>query len=144
VIEGDISKCFDSIDHNKLISILEERIKDYRFIDLIRKALKAGYMESTTYHHSLIGTPQGSIISPILCNIFMDKFDKFVEELMNTFKRGNTPRWNPEYVKLQTLKRNAQTVSEKVEIHKEMILLPSRLIADTNYRRLSFIRYADD
>lgn len=101
-------------------------------------------MESTTYRHSLIGTPQGSIISPILCNIFMDKFDKFVENLVDTFKKGNNPKWNPEYVKLQTLKRKAQTVSEKVDIHKKMILLPSRLIADTSYRRMAFIRYADD
>ncbi|KAG6001724.1 hypothetical protein E4U21_003885 [Claviceps maximensis] len=61
LIEGDISKCFDAIDHNKLMNILSERIKDQRFLDLIRKALKAGYMEFRTYSHSIAGTPQGSI-----------------------------------------------------------------------------------
>lgn len=124
--------------------ILEERIKDQRFLDLIRKALKAGYMEATTYYHSLIGSPQGSIISPILCNIYMDKFDKFLEEYTETFQKGKNPRWNPEYVKLQTQKRLAKTTFEKRKIHKKMICLPSRLFADSNYRRMTFVRYADD
>lgn len=87
------------------MDILEERIKDRRFLDLIQKALNAGYVESGTMKASLIGTPQGSIISPILSNIYMDKFDKFVEELSVKFDRGNKRRLNPAYVTLQNKKR---------------------------------------
>ena len=85
--EGDISKCFDSFDHNLLIKFLRYKIKDERFIRLIIKAIKAGYFEFNIYNHSIIGTPQGSIISPILCNIYLDYFDKFVEGIMYNFNK---------------------------------------------------------
>lgn len=94
-IEGDISQCFPSIDHEILIKILLRRIKDERFINLIRKSLKAGYFEFGEYKHSLIGTPQGSIISPILSNIYLNEFDKFIKELILSFSKGDKPRGNP-------------------------------------------------
>jgi retron-type reverse transcriptase len=94
-IEGDIAKCFDSINHNKLMEIVEHKIKDRRFTRLIRKALNAGYFEFKQYKHSIVGTPQGSIISPILCNIFMDKLDKFIENLKKEFDRGEKAKINP-------------------------------------------------
>ena len=74
------------------MSVLSERIKDTRFLDLIRKALNAGYMEFRTYSHSVAGTPQGSIISPILANIFLDKLDKFILELKEEFDVGSKER----------------------------------------------------
>lgn len=126
------------------MNIIEERIKDTRFLDLIRKALNAGYMEATTYFHSLIGTPQGSIVSPVLCNIYMDKLDKFMEGLAKEFDRGKAPRHNPVYVNLQYKKRKAKTTSEKRDLHRLMLSTPSQLVADPNYRRLTYIRYADD
>lgn len=94
-IEGDITKCFDEIDHKLLISILEERIKDKKFINLIRKALKAGYFEFNKLEISVAGTPQGSIISPILANIFLDKLDQFVEQLKSKFDIGKHASINP-------------------------------------------------
>jgi retron-type reverse transcriptase len=78
------------------MAILEEKIKDGRFLDIIRKALKAGYMEGRTYNHSLVGTPQGSIISPILCNIFMNRLDRYVAELKEKFDTGSKASRNPE------------------------------------------------
>lgn len=78
-----------------MIEILEERIKDRRFINLIRKALKAGYFEFRQISISVAGTPQGSIISPILANIFLDKFDKFIEELKANFDIGSKASINP-------------------------------------------------
>lgn len=64
IIEGDIKGCFDNIVHEKLIEQLISRIKDERFINLVRKALKAGYFEKGVFFSGSIGTPQGSIISP--------------------------------------------------------------------------------
>ena len=97
VIEGDISKCFDSIDHHKLMNIIENKITDRRFRKLIWKSLRAGYFEFNVYQHSITGTPQGSIISPILCNIFMNQLDQFVDNLSSKFNKGDKPRLNNEY-----------------------------------------------
>jgi len=71
-IEGDISKCFDSFDHDMLLSILRRNIKDERLIRLIGHLLKAGYMEDWRYNDTLSGTPQGGIISPLLSNIYLN------------------------------------------------------------------------
>lgn len=87
-VEGDIKGFFDNIDHDILIRILEERISDNRFIRLIRKFLNAGYMEEWTFHRTYSGTPQGGIISPILANIYLDKFDKYMNEYIHNFNEG--------------------------------------------------------
>ena len=87
-IEGDIKGFFDNIDHEVLIAILSERISDNRFIRLIRKFLNAGYVEDWVFHKSYSGTPQGGIISPILANIYLDKFDKYIKEYTQKFNKG--------------------------------------------------------
>lgn len=69
-VEGDIKGCFDNIDHHVLVDILRRRIKDEHFLGLIWKFLKAGYVEDWKYHNTYSGTPQGSIISPILANVY--------------------------------------------------------------------------
>lgn len=81
-IEGDIKGCFDNINHEKLIEILERKIEDSKFINLIRKFLKAGYMENWKYHQTYSGTPQGGILSPILANIYLNELDKGVEKIL--------------------------------------------------------------
>ena len=143
-IEGDISNCFPSIDHNILIGTLEERIKDRRFINLIRKSLKAGYFEFKQLSISVAGTPQGSIISPILSNIFLDKFDKFIEELKSNFDVGSKASINPAWKRLENANWRAKTIEEKIEIRKDMLQVKSKLAIDPNFKRLSYIRYADD
>ena len=79
-IEGDIKGCFDNIDHAILMNILRENIQDNRFLRLIEGALKAGYCEEWTFHPSLSGSPQGGIVSPILSNISMNRFDRCVHD----------------------------------------------------------------
>lgn len=143
-IEGDISKCFDTINHKKLMTILSERIKDQRFLDLIKKALKAGYMEFSHYSHSIAGTPQGSIISPILANIYLDKLDKFTAELKRDFDVGLKATINPLYKRLASRKEKAKTIEEKISIQKILTLIPSKLDIDPKFEKLEYVRYADD
>src|SRR5205823_176992 len=81
-IEGDISQCFDKLNHEMLLHSLSEHIHDGRFINLIRELLDAGYMEDWTFHQTLSGVPQGGIVSPILSNILLDKLDKYVETVL--------------------------------------------------------------
>lgn len=145
-IEGDISKCFDSINHDKLMTIIEKKITDRRFTNLIRKSLKAGYFEFKVFSHSISGTPQGTIISPLLCNIFMKKLDQFVESLKNDFDIGLRAKPNPKWANLQYRKRVAISVKEKLTLQKgvEMMRLPSKDLFDDNFKRLLYVRYADD
>lgn len=130
------------------MEIIGTKIKDQRFLELIRKALNAGYMEFTKYNHSVVGTPRagggGSIISPILSNIYLDKLDKYMEELMGDFNIGNAPTRNPVYQSLQYRKRIATTTEEKRRIHKLLLQTPSKLNIDPNFKRLIYVRYADD
>lgn len=143
-IEGDISKCFDSIDHNKLMSILGKRIKDQRFLDLIRKALKAGYMEFSRYSSSIAVTPQGSIISPILANIYLDKLDAFVSKLKDEFDIGTKATIDPLYKKLARRKERAKTIEDKLIIHKMLIRTSSKMQIEPKFNKLEYVRYADD
>lgn len=143
-IEGDISKCFDSFDHEILLRILRKRIKDERFIRLITKALKAGYFEFKVFKHSIIGTPQGSIISPILCNIYMDGLDKFIENLITSFSKGTKPRGNPIWISYINKKARAKSLVEKVKWHKLLLTVPSKDPLDPNFKKLTYVRYADD
>jgi group II intron reverse transcriptase/maturase len=134
-IEGDISKCFDSFDHNILIEALQERITDQVFMDLIRKALKAGYVFQGNLFQPELGTPQGSIISPILCNVLMHKFDEWVMNKREEFDKGTRRRTNPEWKRL-TRSGDIKTA------HK--LHIPSGMANDPDYKRLKYVRYADD
>lgn len=145
-IEGDITLMLPSIDHEILINILCERIKDKRFIGLIRKAINAGYWEfPELITPSLIPvTPQGSIISPILANIFLDKLDNFVANLKSEFDVGTKASVNPEWKKLENAISWTSSQEEKRRIHKIMITNKSKRPVDQPFKKLIYIRYADD
>jgi retron-type reverse transcriptase len=80
VIEGDVESAYNNVDHDILINILKERIKDKKFLSLIKDMLKSGIMNDQKFEHSLNGTPQGGIVSPLLFNIYMLKFDEYIYE----------------------------------------------------------------
>lgn len=101
-------------------------------------------MEKAVYSASLIGTSRGSIISPILSNVYMDKFDKFVDNLMGQFNKGKSRKKNPAYTTLQRAKINSASTLEKRKLRRKMQALPSIMLADPNFRRLFFVRYADN
>jgi len=147
-IEGDISQCFDSLDHQVLLSILGERIHDGRFLRLIAGMLKAGHLEEWKFGATLSGTPQGGVVSPILSNIYLDRLDKFVEQtLLPAFNRGARRKPNPEY---HTLTHRAQYFRRKgrhqmaAELMKQAQRLPSVDTNNPGHRRLRYVRYADD
>ena len=97
-IEGDIKGFFDNIDHKILLSLLNKKIKDPRFISLINKMLKTKVKEEgskTTI--SQIGSPQGSILSPLLSNIMLHEFDLFMENYISKYNRGKDRKINPDY-----------------------------------------------
>jgi group II intron reverse transcriptase/maturase len=149
LIEGDIKGCFDNIDHTVLLSILREKIHDNRFLILVSNLLKAGYLEQWDQRPTYSGTPQGGIVSPLLANIYLDRLDKYVETtLIPEFNRGKVKQANPEYRKLarkiQTLTEKGATATAIASLRKEIRDHPSKDQFDPNYRRLRYIRYADD
>ncbi|MCL6384596.1 reverse transcriptase domain-containing protein, partial [Pectobacterium parmentieri] len=74
--EVDLKKCFDTIPHKLIIQELIKYIQDKAFLDLVYKLLRAGYIDSKgIYHKTMVGVPQGSIVSPILCNIVLTLVD---------------------------------------------------------------------
>src|SRR6266550_6645655 len=147
-IEGDISKCFDALSHELLLSILGETIKDERFLRLISGLLKAGYLEEWRWKQTYSGSPQGSIVSPILANLYLDKLDKFVETvLIPEYTQGTKREANKEYHKLMRRAYYLSSTGRQEEAHlvrKEGQKLPSQVSDDPNYRRLRYCRYADD
>lgn len=157
-IEGDIKGFFDNIDHDVLVGILRERISDDRFIRLIRKFLKAGYVEDWTFHNTYSGMPQGGIVSPILANIYLDKLDKYVKEYIRHFDMGTKRRPGKESNDLANERKRTVRKLKKVKdgtekaalvarlkaIEQERAAFPSEDEMDGSYRRLKYIRYADD
>ena len=160
-VEGDIKGCFDNIDHTVLLEIIGRKIKDVRFLNLIRVFLKAGYMEDWNYHNTYSGTPQGSIISPILANIYMNELDSYMAEYAEKFNCGNRRKINPAFKKKldvcrgkeQRLKRNISKMSveekegliaEIRELRRSLKSIPYSDQMDDSYKRLCYIRYADD
>lgn len=146
-IEGDISKCFDSFDHLHLIQLIKGRINDERFIRLIWKTLKAGYMEFNRTKLSIIGTPQGSIISPLLSNIYLNELDNFIGELKVKFDKGVRAKVSSEYKHLDYLRQRAlknMDHPEALKFLKAMQKVKARLPNDPDFRRLYYVRYADD
>ena len=154
-VEGDIKGCFDNIDHSMLITIISRKIKDVRFINLIRLFLKAGYMENWKYHGTYSGCPQGGILSPILANIYLNELDKFVDNLKKSFDSNTPYTLTPEYKALQQKRANTRKKIERrndgeernrliayyIEIGKELRKTPAKLCND---KKLKYVRYADD
>jgi group II intron reverse transcriptase/maturase len=147
-IEGDIARYFDTINHELLMKILGEHIHDNRFLQLICNLLQAGYMEEWAYHTTLSGTPQGGVISPLLSNIYLNKFDQYVEKvLVPEYTQGDRRRENPAYARVSgTLKRMKQKGKKEgvQSLLQQRRQLPSSDPDDPGYRRLRYIRYADD
>lgn len=147
-IEGDIRGCFDNIDHDVLMAILARDIQDGRLLNLLRMGLKAGYLENWQYNRTYSGTPQGGILSPLLANIYLHELDAYIEDmLIPQYTRGKKRAYNPEYGKVGNDIKVARKTGNEERVKQLMTQyrkLPSQNVNDPNFRRLQYIRYADD
>ncbi|MER6174425.1 reverse transcriptase domain-containing protein [Streptosporangium sp. NPDC001681] len=147
-VEGDISDCFGSLDHQVMVGILAEKIHDNRFLRLLRNMLTAGYLEDWTWNATLSGVPQGGIASPILSNIYLHKLDVFIEKtLIPEFTRGKLRARNPEYRAVEGAIVRARRKGDRTQVrdlYRRLHGLPSQDPRDPGYRRLRYCRYADD
>jgi group II intron reverse transcriptase/maturase len=147
-IEGDISRCFDELNHQVMLETLGEKIDDNRLLRLVGQMLRAGYLEDWVWNATFSGAPQGGVVSPILSNIYLDRLDKFVETtLMPEYTRGVRRRGNPEYKRVQNALARARNRGDHAAaraLQKQQRRLPTQDPSDPGYRRLRYVRYADD
>ncbi|WP_251137002.1 reverse transcriptase/maturase family protein [Exiguobacterium sp. s193] len=160
-IEGDIKGFFDSIEHHTLINLLRKSIKDEKFINLIWKFLRAGYVEKWEFHKTYSGTPQGGIISPILSNIYLNELDRYIEKYSLQYNKGKKRTHNLEYHNLASKigyrkrknkseweelndEEKAIRLNEIKSLYEQLQTLDSKNLFDPEYRRMKYVRYADD
>ena len=124
VIEGDLSSYFDTVHHKRLVRCVKRRVRDKRFIDLLWRLLKAGHVDKGVFQTSTEGVPQGGVISPLLSNIMLHEFDRFIEAQYTGAKARNHRRgWNVSVRQGTPIARREQRQ-----------LLPA----------VTYVRYADD
>jgi group II intron reverse transcriptase/maturase len=147
-VEGDLSDFFGSLDHQVMLATLGEKIRDNRFLRLMRNMLEAGYLDDWEWHATLSGVPQGGVVSPVMSNIYLHKLDSYIETvLIPKWTRGTEKAPNPEYQRLRHAVRRARLRGDHAtarELRKQARRLPSKNPHDPGYRRLRYCRYADD
>jgi group II intron reverse transcriptase/maturase len=163
LVEVDVVGYFDNIDHDILMTLLQKRIVDKRFLALIRGMLKAGYIEDWAYHKTHSGTPQGGVISPILANIYLHELDMFMQEKMKGFDKGKhrSPSVEGRRIMNRLVRLRKRVDQLRAEGHgdtpeitsmldeigrlkAERTTVPASNAFDPNYKRLRYCRYADD
>ena len=147
-IEGDVADCFGSLDHEIMIKTLAEKIRDNRFLRLMRNMLRAGYLEDWRWNATLSGVPQGGVVSPILSNIYLHRLDEFAgNTLIPEYTRGESRTRNKEYERVRQAYARARKKGDRQkarELRRKQARLPSVDCDDPGYRRLHYLRYADD
>ena len=147
-IEGDISRCFDQLDHQVMLETLGEKIHDHRLLRLIGQMLAAGYLEDWVWGATLSGAPQGGVLSPCLSNIYLDRLDAFVETvLMPEYTRGVRRKSNSEHKRITAAIGRARKRGDHAAVRAlrmQQRRLPGLDPYDPEYRRLRYVRYADD
>ena len=139
----------------KFRELLAKKIKDSKFVNIIRKFLKAGYLEQWKYNATYSGTPQGGIISPILANIYLHELDCKVEELKEQFDKPAVRPFNKEYKamrqritrakklvdKAETAEERGKLIAMVKQMRKELRTIPAK---ETSDKKIVYVRYADD
>jgi group II intron reverse transcriptase/maturase len=146
-IEGDIKGFFDNVNQEILLKLVGKKIKDGRFIEILRRFLRAGYLEFNKIQSSLSGTPQGGIISPILANIYLHELDNYMEGIKKTYERNEYRKSSNEYYSLKGLRNYHKRKGHKdrvKEITKQLRQIPTGEPFDQNFIKINYVRYVDD
>ena len=157
-IEGDISKCFDNIPHDIIMRLLGRRIDCPVTLRLIWNSLKAGYIDPVTGAHVVPdrGTPQGSVLSPLLVNVVLHELDCFMQNVLRPqYTVGRDRKRNPEHRKaayqVEVIKKKREFFTDQGSYQKAlskaasaMRKIPYGLPTDPSLKRFAFIRFADD
>jgi group II intron reverse transcriptase/maturase len=154
VIEGDIKKCFDSIPHKLILKGLKKKVDCPATLSLIKKILNAGYildsdLKIRKFHakvyKSNVGIPQGTVLSPLFCNIALHELDEFIEQkLSKEFTTGKKRKANLEYQKLRYRIKRETDPKHRRKLINECLKVPSKDLYDKNFKRIFYVRYADD
>ena len=162
MVDMDIQDYFTTINHEMLMRLLEKKIEDTRFLRLIQAMLDAGYLEDWTYHATYSGVPQGSIVSPVLANVYLHELDCFMKTLKEQFDQGKKRKKNKQYYrysgKIERLRKQwdmlkgkekntqkLQAIQQEIrQVDKLRKRIPSGDPFDAGYKRLFYCRYADD
>jgi len=127
---------------------INKYIGDPRFLEILNKFLlaEAGYIDPKTGDlvQPEIGTPQGGVLSPLLCNIVLHELDKYMADTEIKFSKGKTRKINPDYQSIVNKRFSSIDPVERLNLLIERRKTRRFLMADPNYRRLDYIRYADD
>nr|QUX32886.1 hypothetical protein [Blidingia minima]QUX32896.1 hypothetical protein [Blidingia minima] len=156
-IEGDIVSAYNNVDHDILHNISKRRIKDSKFLLVIKNMLKSGIMNRESYENTITGTPQGGIVSPLLFNIYMFELDNYIYNDIiapiikkdKTKKRVQNPEWKNLKYKITKLKNkhketfNFNYKKDIKKLIKQRMSIPSYQPRSIPQRPL-YIRYADD
>jgi group II intron reverse transcriptase/maturase len=158
-IEGDIEQAYPTIDHHILVKILKKRIDDHRFIRLVWKLLGCGVLSEERTLWSKTGVPQGSIVSPILANIYYHELDLFIHDIKLKLETPISERKNLKSSAYKSIEYKIGKVSEKMRRHephsserqlfaKELKRLRKERLNTTASKnkvtRIEYVRYADD
>src|SRR6266480_3662006 len=161
-VDMDIRDYFNTIPHDLLMGLLAKKIEDTRFLRLIKAMLDAGYLEDWRYHTTYSGVPQGSIVSPVLANVYLHELDCFMKTLKEQFDQGKKRKKNTAYHRysgkierlrkkwdmLKGKEKNTQKLQEIQQAIRQVDKLRKRLPSgdpfDAGYKRLFYCRYADD
>ena len=159
VIEGDIEQAYPTIDHKILMKILQKRIDDRRFMNLVWKLLKCGVLDEERIQCSRMGVPQGSIVSPILADIYYHELDEFVYTLKDKYDTPISEQNKLKSPAYKTLEHKISKISEKMRLHdpqsterellaKELKTLRAERLQTDSLKdktiRIEYVRYADD
>lgn len=127
VVDMDLSKCFDTLDHSLIINAVREKVRDGSVLNLIQMFLESGVMNEDGYKPTYVGSPQGGVISPLIANIYLDNFDQFMKDRGHRitryaddiviFKRSRSGAENAEKVATDYLERKLKLTVNKKKTH---------------------------
>lgn len=150
VIEGDLRKAFDSIPHDRLLFKLREHIKCVKTLKLIESLLVAGYYDGKTLIKSKVGVPQGSVVSPLLCNIYLSSLDSLLDLIKQSNNKAGRGCKHPEYNRLANRAKYLRSKLDKlddsgrIELKATMKELLKTSSKSLDKRKITYVRYADD